>query len=99
MPHRPMSNGFVRKNKKPLTRRNGPKRAGAVVREGRSMKIFVLGVPHTQTTRDFSTCPFTTKTWNQCRMLHRRGHEVIHLGVEGSDPECSQNVAVVSRAE
>jgi len=63
------------------------------------MKIIMLGVPHTQTTRDFSTCPFTIKAWNQCRMLHRLGHEVIHLGVEGSDPECSENVAVVSRDE
>jgi glycosyltransferase involved in cell wall biosynthesis len=64
-----------------------------------TMKIFILGVPHTQTTREFNTCPFTMKAWQQCRMLHGRGHEVIHLGVEGSDPECSENVAVVSRDE
>ena len=63
------------------------------------MKIFVLGVPHTQTTREFNTCPFTIKAWNQCRMLHRRGHEVVHIGVEGSDPECSENVAAISRDE
>jgi glycosyltransferase involved in cell wall biosynthesis len=63
------------------------------------MKIFVLGVPHTQTTRAFNTCPFTMKAWYQCQMLHRRGHEVIHIGVEGSDPECSENVAAISRDE
>ena len=45
------------------------------------MKIIVLGVPHTQTTRVFNTCPFTMKAWVQCQMLHRRGHEVIHIGV------------------
>jgi glycosyltransferase involved in cell wall biosynthesis len=63
------------------------------------MKIFVLGVPHTQTTREFNSCPFTTKALNQCQMLHRRGHEVIHLGVEGFEPECTEDVAVVSQEE
>jgi glycosyltransferase involved in cell wall biosynthesis len=63
------------------------------------MKLFVLGVPHTQTTRAFSTCAFTMKAWYLCQMLHSRGHEVIHLGVEGSDPPCTENVAVISREE
>jgi hypothetical protein len=63
------------------------------------MKLIVLGIPHTQTTRAFNTCPFTIKAWNQCRMLQARGHEVIHIGVEGSDPPCSENVAAISRDE
>src|SRR5947208_2729783 len=63
------------------------------------MRIFVLGVHHTQTTRAFTTCPFTMKTCYQCRMFRRLGHEVIHLGVEGSDPDCTENVAVVSERE
>jgi glycosyltransferase involved in cell wall biosynthesis len=63
------------------------------------MKLIVLGVPHTQTTRAFNTCPFTIKAWNQCRMLQARGHEVIHIGVEGSDPPCSESVAAISRDE
>jgi hypothetical protein len=63
------------------------------------MKLIVLGVPHTQTTRGFCSCPFTMKAWHQCQMLHTRGHEVIHIGVEGSDPPCSENVAAISREE
>lgn len=63
------------------------------------MKILVLGVPHTQTTTEFTTCPFTMKAWNQCRMFHRRGHEVIHLGVEGSDPDCSEHVSIMPKDE
>lgn len=59
------------------------------------MRIFVLGVPHTQTRTDFTTCAFTMKAWNLCRMMHRRGHEVIHLGTGGSNPDCSKNIAVV----
>jgi glycosyltransferase involved in cell wall biosynthesis len=63
------------------------------------MKIFVLGVPYTITSREFNSCPFTMKAWYQCQMLHRLGHEVIHLGVEGSDPECSENVPAMAREE
>ena len=59
------------------------------------MKIHVLGVPHTLTTPEFSTCAFTQKTLTLCKMLTRRGHHVIHYGVEGSNPECTENVSVM----
>ena len=59
------------------------------------MRIHVLGLPHTQTTEEFTTCAFTQKALNLCKMLHRRGHEVIHYGVEGSNPECTENVSVM----
>jgi glycosyltransferase involved in cell wall biosynthesis/2-polyprenyl-3-methyl-5-hydroxy-6-metoxy-1,4-benzoquinol methylase len=61
------------------------------------MKIFVLGLPHTQTNTDFTTCAFTMKAYHLCKMMHRRGHEVIHLGVEGSNPECSENIPIISK--
>jgi glycosyltransferase involved in cell wall biosynthesis len=64
------------------------------------MKIFVLGLPHTQTldpaTSEHTSCAFTSQIWYLCRMMHRRGHEVIHLGVEGSKPECSEHVNVAN---
>ena len=59
------------------------------------MKVFVLGVPHTQTSLNFTTCAFTMKAYHLCKMLHRRGHEVVHLGVEGSNPECTENVSIM----
>lgn len=61
------------------------------------MKVYVLGVPHTQTSRERTTCPFTVKAWNLCRMMGEQGWDVVHFGVEGSDPPCSENVAVVSQ--
>ena len=63
------------------------------------MKIHVLGLPHTQTTEAFTTCAFTQKALNLCKMLHRRGHHVIHYGVEGSNPECTENVSVMPLQE
>jgi glycosyltransferase involved in cell wall biosynthesis len=65
------------------------------VKRSSAMKIHVLGVPHTKTTPEFSTCAFTQKTLTLCKMLTRRGHHVIHYGVEGSNPECTENVSVM----
>lgn len=58
------------------------------------MRFHVLGLAHTQTTREFSVCAFTTKVRLLCKMLTERGHTVYHYGVEGSDPICTENVAV-----
>ena len=66
------------------------------------MRIHVLGLPHTQTTEEFTTCAFTQKALNLCKMMHRRGHHVIHYGVEipaGQHPECSEHVDVMSAAQ
>ena len=62
-----------------------------------------MGLPHTMTlnpSRDdaFTTCAYTSKVWYLCRMLHERGHEVIHLGTEGSEPICTEHVSVGPKA-
>jgi len=59
------------------------------------MKVHVLGLPHTVTSKDFTTCAFTQKVLKLCAMLSRRGHEVIHYGVEGSDVE-GAHVSIIS---
>jgi glycosyltransferase involved in cell wall biosynthesis len=63
------------------------------------MKVFVLGLPHTQTSPAFCTCAYTMKVWNLCQMMVNRGHEVVHFGNEGSNPVCGENVDIMSRAE
>lgn len=59
------------------------------------MRFHIPGLSHTQTTREYSCCAFTAKVRLLCKMLHERGHYVIHYGVEGSDPACSENVITV----
>lgn len=63
------------------------------------MRIHVLGIPHTKTNDDFTTCAFTMKVQNLCKMMHRRGHTVYHYGTEGSTPECTEHISVVSAEE
>ena len=59
------------------------------------MRFHILGLSHTQTTREYSCCAFTQKVRLLCKMLHSLGHEVIHYGTEGSDPICTENVNVL----
>ncbi len=63
------------------------------------MRIIVLGLPHTKTSRDFSHCAFTQKAFNLCKMMYDRGHEVIHIGVEGGNPPCIENVSCMPESE
>jgi glycosyltransferase involved in cell wall biosynthesis len=67
------------------------------------MHVIILGVPHTKTVdpavSNITDCAFTMKVWNLCRMMKAEGHEVVHLGTEGSNPDCSRNIDVMSHAE
>lgn len=67
------------------------------------MRIVILGIPHTKTldpaTSGISDCAFTMKVWNLCRMMVAEGHEVVHIGTEGSNPPCSRNIDVMTHAE
>jgi glycosyltransferase involved in cell wall biosynthesis len=62
-----------------------------------SYRLHVLGVPHTITNADFCACAYTQKARLFCRMMHERGHYVIHYGHPDSEVECSEHVDVISR--
>lgn len=59
-------------------------------------RFHVLAVPHTRTNLDYTACAYTQKAYKFCKMMHDRGHYVMHYGVEGSNPECDENITVVS---
>lgn len=63
------------------------------------MRFHVIGLPHAPTTKSHNTCAYTAKVYKFCKMMSKRGHEVIHYGVEGSDPDCTENVITLTSKE
>lgn len=59
------------------------------------MRLHLLGIPHTQTTNEFSHCAFTGKVKRFSPMLQSVGYDVIHYGVEGSYSGARYNVNVM----
>ena len=60
------------------------------------MRFHVPGLAHTITNKTFINCAFTQKVFKLCKMLTSLGHEVFHYGCEGSNPECTEHVNVMS---
>lgn len=63
------------------------------------MRFHVIGLPHAPTTLEHSACAYTAKVFKFCKMMTRLGHDVLHYGVEGSNPECSTNVVTLTTDE
>lgn len=60
------------------------------------MRFHVISLPHTQTTRAFSSCAFTAKVINFCRMMKTEGHNVTLYAGEQNEAPCDELVPCIS---
>lgn len=63
------------------------------------MRLHVIGLPHTSTTKAYSTCAYTEKTRKFATMMHRRGHTVYLYGGPENEAECTWFLPCITKAE
>ena len=63
------------------------------------MRLHLLSIPHTVTTKEFSHCAFTQKVYKFSRMMVPLGYEVLHYGVDGADSGATADVILMDQAE
>ena len=63
------------------------------------MKLHLVGLPHTQTTREVSVCAFTQKIIKFCKMMKPLGYEIVLYAGDENEAECDELVTLVTREE
>jgi glycosyltransferase involved in cell wall biosynthesis len=63
------------------------------------MRFHVVSLPHTQTTKAFSACPFTQKALRFASMMTDRGHEVVLYAGDENEARCTEHVVCITGAE
>jgi glycosyltransferase involved in cell wall biosynthesis len=61
------------------------------------MKLHLMGMPHTETTDDYSWCAFTSLIQSFSTMMTRYGYEVILYAGEDNEAECAELVQCAAK--
>jgi len=59
-------------------------------------RFHLLGMPHSKTVKDWGPCAFTQLVYRFSQMMFDLGHEVYHYGTEGSNPQCTEHISVLT---
>lgn len=61
------------------------------------MRFHVVGLPHTQTTKEYLNCAYTQKILNFCKMMISLGHEVFLYGGLENEAPCTEFIKCYPR--
>ena len=64
-----------------------------------SFRFHVIGLPHTQTTKEYVACAYTQKVIKFCAMMKSLGHEVFLYSGYQNTAECSEHVKTVTKKQ
>jgi glycosyltransferase involved in cell wall biosynthesis len=63
------------------------------------MRLHVVSLPHTQTTKEYSWCAYTEKVRKFCNMMTDEGHHVVLYASEENEARVSELVTCISKSE
>lgn len=63
------------------------------------MRLHVVSLPHTQTTKAYSCCAYTEKVRKFCTMMKARGHEVFLYAGEDNEADCTELVTCITKKQ
>jgi len=58
------------------------------------MRFHLIGLPHTNVTREYVACSYTQKHLKFTQMMLSLGHEVFSYASEDNDVECTENIVI-----
>lgn len=63
------------------------------------MRFHLLGLPHTQVTRSFTSCAFTNKIFFFAKMMRARGHEVFLYAGDQCETDVTEHIPCFTEEE
>jgi hypothetical protein len=63
------------------------------------IRLHILAIPYTITNDEYSHDAFTGKVQRFAPMMRSRGYEVYHYGVEGSVPNATKDIQLLTKKE
>lgn len=74
-------------------------KAGTESKFKEKLRLHVVSLPHTQTTKEYLPCAYTQKVVNFCRMMESLGHEVYLYASEENQAPCKEHITAITKEQ
>jgi glycosyltransferase involved in cell wall biosynthesis len=63
------------------------------------MRLHIVSLPHTRTTKDYLTCAYTQKVVKGAKMFMDAGHEVFLYSSDENEAPCTEHIPLITQAD